>query len=282
MHVVMVPDCLNTASSTEQLLTVLEAAPLHRELTLDFTSVRWICPYGAIVLWSICRYQAFLRASAVILRNLQPQLSVYLRRIDFFRFAGEAVSTDIKHVDVFTRDVRSWTVIEMLDFRSTHDICRIRERAKQIMANWPLDVQTLELVDRTILETTSNVVEHSEGGGLLTLQRYSPRRSATVQLAVGDLGIGIPRSVQKRTGTLALTPVGYIEGVVGDQSNFGGNSGGGLTWIRRAALATGGSVGLRSQTALVRVSPQEYRALNDRPYLPGTQVAVRLELPHGL
>jgi hypothetical protein len=74
---------------------------------LDLSQVRFIRPYGAVVLLCLCRCAARKAAQPIGLTGLRPDVHAYLRRIDFFIAAqGVAVSLNTFGCPDFTEKCR--------------------------------------------------------------------------------------------------------------------------------------------------------------------------------
>ncbi len=276
MNVVVVPDLLNTATSAEELIEVVARAEPRQPLVLDLSAVRWICPYGAILLSSLCRYQAFIRGRPVSLSNARPDVRQYLHDINFFLRSSGVAKVGIAAENYPSERVGEWTVLEMLTIRGPRDAAGVYARAHRALADWDLNPAANSLVERTISEMVKNVIDHSESTGLITLQRYARGRGANVQVAIGDFGVGIAESLRARRMT-ANTVSAFIDLALKLHLDDGGDFGHGLAWLERTALRGGGSIVVRSGTGLLRASATQRRALDGRPALPGTQLAVRLE-----
>lgn len=144
--------------------------------------------------------------------------------------------------------------------------------------------QVIDAVERILYETLQNIPEHADPhgtlgvhNGLAALQRYSWR----LCVSVGDLGIGIRESL---TGNPQFPPDKYdharaIEAAITGASRHGDcGRGGGLMSVVRAVESLGGSLSIRSGSAIVRTDELLGRSAVSCAPFPGTQIDIVVPL----
>ncbi len=253
---ITVPDSLGESpDAVERLFAALHASSTGDPIALDLTSVTWIRPYGAISLLGVCRYLKQLTHRPVRLMGLQSDIHAYLRRIDFFKCGN---------------------VLELFPIRVHKDIYEVAGRARHILAYW-LGSTSYDLDNIVILlsEACSNIVDHSGDAGIVTIQKYDRKHCIDVNLAIGDLGQGIRRSLMAVHGALSDTCADYIKRALAGLSARSGERGGqGLGAIRRIATESEGNLHIRSEGGSVLAQASGTTARDGLYFFPGTQIAI--------
>jgi anti-sigma regulatory factor (Ser/Thr protein kinase) len=270
------PDELDTFFST------IAEASYGREVTLDMGYVNFVHPLGTVALFESCRFLAKRIGGRVCIAQLKSSIHAYLRRIDFFELGHEYLFTSdsFSENDNFSRSSTSSNVLELVRVNTFDDVYLVKERARKILDLW-LSGQGSD-VDRIVTlisEACANVVEHSGDWGLVTIQKYEHREHAQyveVKLAISDFGIGIRRSLADAFPGIIDTCSGYIERALGGlTARPSGRGGQGLGAIQRIAVASGGSLYLRSETGSVYIGANDHQSVRDNlSYFPGTQLSI--------
>lgn len=275
---IAVPDALRSADVAESFLARITRAPGDKPVTIGLEAVTWICPYGAVLLLGACRHLAMLTNQPVEVTGLIPEVHAYLRRIDFFERASGTAYTSVSfdQNQDFARSPRSSNVLELVTVESSRDVYVVSERARAILASWLHDARhDIDRIISLLAEACSNVADHSEDVGLVTVQKYERAGCVDVELAIADLGIGIRQSLEKAHGPVANSAAGYIERAIGGlSSRQDGRGGQGLGAIQRIATTSGGRLHIRSGTGRVVAYPWGTFSGDDLSSFPGTQVAV--------
>jgi len=248
----------------------------------DAAAVSFVCPYGAIVLLSVCRHLARERGRPVALVGLQEPVHAYLHRLDFFR-AGRGsvvVNRPLHGSAALMRSSASLNVLEMTVVRSLREVYDATAHALLIFKAWlGMDASAAHRVACCIAEACENVVEHSQDTGVVVAQKYVYADFTEVQLAIADLGVGIRQSLSSAHTEVEDTPAGWIKRAVAGLSSRAEGVGQGLGEIRRIATRTGGSLLIRSGTGRALYA-QNYARYTDVSAelggLPGTQLSVTL------
>jgi hypothetical protein len=276
---IAVPDSLGEVpEAVERLFATPHASSPGGPIALDLTSVTWIRPYGAICLFAVCRYLKQLTHRPVRLTGIQSNIHAYLRRIDFFKCGTEtSYTTDpFNSIDDLGRSTSSSNVLELFPIRVHKDVYEVAARARHILAYW-LGSTSYDLDNIVILlsEACSNIVDHSGDTGIVTIQKYDRRHCIDVDLAIGDLGQGIRRSLMAVHGVVSDTCAGYIEQALAGLSARPGKRGGqGLGAIRRIVTDSEGSLHIRSEVGSVQAQASGTTVRDGLYFFPGTQIAI--------
>ena len=277
-----IPNALGgTPTDGERLLhTVLSGLPVGGPLSLDLAQVRWVCPYGALLLLHLCAVLATHTGAPICLIGIDPEVHKYLRRIDFFDVTSCVYTTDpLDDTNIWSRRSASSNVLELTCITSSSDVIAVVERIRQILETWfDPTVADISRIVSLVSESCANIVDHSSSAGWITMQKYEhwTEGFVDIELAIGDPGQGIRASLSATHGALAQHTIGYITAALGGRSARGKTAEGmGLRAIRDIALASGGHLFIRSEegalfTSVYTTTPMEYLA-----YLPGTQLAIR-------
>src|SRR6266487_5341606 len=132
------------------------------------------------------------------------------------------------------------------------DLDRLAEFLWHRLMEGDADPQVVDDVFNAAGELCNNVVEHAQSasGGWVAAQRYqADQPSEYLVLAVGDVGIGISRSLSRRYGWMddEKAVAKALELYVSSVDDPG--RGQGLTWIAEALAGLRGSVWVRSGAA---------------------------------
>lgn len=279
---IRVPNVLGgQPEAVDRYLILLKDVPTQsarQSVVFDMSAVRWIAPYGAIILLESCRYVAQQTGNAVCLVGLKYEVHAYLRRLCFFeRAAPCAYTSDVfDPADDLSRSPESCNVLELFCLASPKDVFAAVSRARRILRYW-LDESSDNMgrIVSLISEACSNAVDHSRDSGMLTIQKYERASRTDVLLAIGDLGQGIRESLSPAFGNNLGTDATYIrKALEGLSARPGGRGGLGLATIQRIATASGGSVHIRSGAGHVVARSSGIHPRDGLLFLPGTQISI--------
>lgn len=280
---IFIPDVLrDRPEATEAFLNALPPYP-GSSLELDFSAVSWVQPFGVVLLVEACRHLATCAGGPVQLVGMRENVYRYLHRIDFFDRVGGAADV-LHHFDTageWTRLAASSNVLELSSIATAGDVNAAASRARQILTHWLGPAYGEEnAVVRLIAEACGNVVDHSHDIGTMMIQKYERPSHAEVWLAIGDGGLGIPRTLIAAHGHVATSDAGYIRKALEGLSARGiGRNSAGLDTIRRVAVGSGGSFYLRSGTGSLTATPSGLSVHDGLVAMPGTQIAIAFRSP---
>ncbi len=271
-------DTPEAAEGFVSLLPVPQSGLPLSPVTLDLAAVRWVRPYGAVLLLEACRHLARCTGGPVCLVNMQTSVHAYLRRIDFFERAAASACTTVPFdpMDDLSRSLASCNVLELFPIASLGDVYAAVARARQILAYWLGDASyNIAQIVSLLSEACGNAAEHSRDVGMLTIQKYEWADHTGVLLAISDSGQGIRRSLVAAHGQIAGTDASYIlKALEGLSSRQGGRGGLGLGAMKRIATTSGGSLHIRSGAGRIAARGSGLGMRDGLAFLPGTQIAV--------
>lgn len=277
-QVIGVPDVLGgSPAGAERLVMAAVAAPPGVPIVFAMDAVRWLRPYGAVLLHGLCRYVKQCSGSEAEFTGLAPDVHAYLRRIDFFkRAAGVAYTTmPFDTGGDFMRSRRSQSVLELVSVRTHEEAAAVCNQAYRILRaqfDRP-DHKTAANIVTVLSEVCQNVADHSCDEGLVIAQKYERDRYTGVEIAISDLGRGIRPSLTAVHGEVADTTSGFIRRAL-DGLSSRGHLGHGLNRLRMIAIAGGGTLSIRSGDGCIIATRNGVQHRDRLTYFPGTQVAV--------
>lgn len=268
---------------------VLAVEDFYRELAssqdgvLDMRAVAFVRPYAVVALAGVARLYYDQSGYPLRLVNLHPRVHQYLERVDLFRHLGHALRPETPLTEFFDRQQPNPKLLELTPVRSTEDMLTVVTQAERIFSYW-LQVRNLRRLMSVLSEICANVYQHANSDtGLVMIQTHEARSrdEVRVRVAVGDLGIGVRASLERRHGPVAQDTAGYLlEAMNGRTARDTGRGGLGLRVVQQTVGAGGGYLWVRSGDAGVLseglAANTPYVAL---PHIPGTQVAVDFHAP---
>jgi hypothetical protein len=250
-------------------------------VVIDLRRVSFVRPYGAMQLLRCCEAIAAATGNPVEVRGLQTSVHAYLRRINFCVVAtGSAVIEDeFDEANEYARSRASLSVQELMRIASDDDLATALRHARRILTS-SLDLSAADshLVLGLISEACSNVVCHSGTTGWMLAQKYGRNAAGAVdvELAIGDGGVGIRRSLMNVHGDVAEKESGFILAAVNGLSSRGRSAHGqGLPYMLSTAAVSGGYLFVRSGQGRVLAANKYPEPLDGLARHGGTQVAMR-------
>src|SRR6266704_639938 len=172
--------------------------------SLDFATPREVCGLRALL------EHAAAHADQVIFDcPARGDVHGYLARVDFY----EALPANVKlsrDPPILRRRDRRKRLLELVRLQTSDDVERLMDRLQDV-ARAQLGPGTVAKVCTTAIgASTDNVVEHARSpiGALVAAQRY---QSTGLELAVVDLGHGIPTTLARNPDHRGLTDLAALE-----------------------------------------------------------------------
>ncbi|MCL2547698.1 MAG: hypothetical protein FWE76_00870 [Symbiobacteriaceae bacterium] len=254
---------------------------------LSFKEVRFIDPFGIIMAAEFLRYLFFASERVAIYLPLDTAALGYLRRSRFVEFAANLgqVLPESKAFYSSTRE-EEW-LLPLTPLRHEGEIPDLVGRIFTALKSLFEKSRILEPVlanqlSTLLAELCQNVTQHSQDLGLVIAQvyRYHNDRDAGekgrfLQLAVGDLGIGLRGSLSKRYQTLDWDDAEVIRQALrqGVSSLSDEGRGLGLAQVYQKTALLKGSMLLHSGSSLLH-STGGGDEFSESAYFPGTQIAL--------
>ncbi len=255
---------------------------------LDLRPVEFVEPAG------LCGLAALLellisRSRLVGVRLSGHNVPAYLERMDFFRFFGHRIETN---VDVAALEERRrgnpGTLQELINFHSEEEIPGIINRISEILTNKDYRLRERAAICATLSEICANAVEHGRSpfGAYAAVQAYQhivsggrERRGEEVLVAIADGGVGVRETLSRNpkyvefTGTDNDALRHSLQMGVSGTGEIG--RGGGLAVVGQISARAGGSLSLRSGSGRITYYGDRTNSRNV-PHFPGTFVRVSL------
>jgi len=259
-------------------------------LTLDLGELSFIDSYGLI---GLCMIMRFLRRTAYNTDVFYPlglvlphseETKNYLQRIQFIDYAKRYGFPALNEGDYRYQGEkgRSDYLLELTEIKPTqytYEVLEVLEPlAKILEKQLNFDKKDFSNFATAVAEIYWNVVEHSEDKGIITIQRYTDKARSKnfVLIAVGDLGIGVMKSLGKRYDISQWDDLMAISKAV----EFGMTSknsagGGGLARVEQIAHQYNGYLIIRSgRGELCSYATNKVR--KEVLFFPGTQICINL------
>lgn len=253
-------------------------------IEIDLKGLQFIDPYGLVALCLLGRYARTL-ADQVVYRL--PQVYALRRYLGRVRFA-EALAGIVELagpplvVDPEREKPDSEALLELTRIEKRMDVegvlARISSRVEAILAEELRYGETeINQFKNVVAELCHNILDHSMNWGYVTAQRYlNPRLNRKyVVIGVGDLGIGIKKSLAERFPAHQWTHGQAILNSLKKNISRDPDRGLGLYLVNRICNQYRGNLHLRSGDT--RVYLRGYRRSEHISVLfPGTLVSIAL------
>ena len=266
-----------------EFLSGIHASADRDEVVIDLGALRFIDPYGLVALCLMGRY-----ARTVVQRvcfRVPPAVPLrrYLGRVRFDK-AIEGVELEGPEllVDQDREKVDSESLLELTRIQAQADVesllGHIGLRVEAILAEELLYTAVeINQFKNVIAELCHNILDHSMNWGYVTAQRYvDPRlRKKYVVIGVGDLGIGIKKSLSQRHDVSDWTHGAAIKNSLKQNFSRDDNRGLGLYIVNQICNRYRGSLHMRTGDTRLYIRGRN-QSEHPSVHFPGTQVAIAL------
>lgn len=256
-----------------------------KRLCLDLERITFVEPSGLVCLVLIIRYlKEFCEGLHIIVPKMKTVTS-YLNRIGFFSFLS-GLSHDWISYGVPAGSSDSFrdsdVLLELTSVHSESDVETILSKIYTILStNLKYSSTMIARFLSSLSEVCQNIPQHSEDWGVVVVQTYTNRSTGErfVKMAVGDLGIGIRRSLSQKYSDALEWQDSYaimkaLEPNVSRMRDDG--RGVGLSQVHAFVRRTGGVMRIRSGSSRVSFRHRSSKASICKEF-PGVQIG--LELP---
>lgn len=277
--------CINY--KIDGFLTQIEKIPAGEQVSLDMEKIKFINPSNLIMLITTSRVIFDKTCKRVKWINVSSDVSAYLERINI----SNVDFIDFKLPSVWERLYRgsrkSNTLIELqiiADWKGCGDAVK---RTKEILLQWfpnQLGRPTNDICS-LLSETAENSIDHSsvspgQGYCFYVLQKYHKEGKDQIQIAVGDVGIGIRNSLKRVapdfvSNDLLAIKRALFQGMSGRPDKSGGL---GYRRVREILTQRGGTIHIRSGYGSITYSAhsEEQQNTEHRCSFPGTQIFFKI------
>lgn len=278
-----VPKYFCIQDKIDGFLAQVEKLNEDEQVSLDLSKIEFINPSNLIMLITTSRVILERTGKKVRWINVSRDVSAYLERINI----SNVDFIDFKLPSVWERLYRgsrkSNTLIELqiiADWKGCGDAIK---RTKEILLQWfpnQLGRPTNDICS-LLTETAENSIDHSSispghGYCFYVLQKYHKEGKDQIQIAVGDVGIGIRNSLKRVapdfvSNDLLAIKRALFQGMSGRPDKSGGL---GYKRIREILKQRGGKIQIRSGYGSITYSAhsEEQQNTEHRCRFPGTQI----------
>lgn len=273
---------LDSSASLDLFFHELSLIPPNcQELYLNLRDIDCIKPYGALSL-ALATSAWCQQGKVFILKNADLQILTYLDQIDYFRTFPESIilSPFDRPIETCNRSANANNLLEIIPLPSTSLLnaqaqALLLPRAKRVLLNsFSEKSKSVEKILTMISEITGNI-PHSKSEGYFTMQRYYKDRRAKIHIAIGDVGIGIKKSLSHIDLTNLYSDLSFIQyalrlGTTSKQEARGL----GLAGVYSSINELSGLFRIRSGTASVLLQKNSSKFFENLPHIPGTQIEI--------
>ena len=267
----------------------IHATLAHIEATQPASVRLWAGSLEFVTPSEICGLRALIVRAAAIADDVRfdcprnPHVNRYLERVDFYEGLPANVSLSEPRPQVRRRD-RKRELIELTQILECDDVARLTTRVKTVASGAVRPEAVARACTTAIAAATENAIDHAGSpiGALVAAQRYGP----TLEVAVVDLGAGIPATLARNPAHRGLTDVDAVLRSLDDgvSSLAEDGRGSGLPQIvRHVARSRNATLIIASSQARLHISWRggARRQNTSVPPLPvrGTWIAARFEVP---
>lgn len=268
------------------LITIDEICPqLHtlksgEKVLFDLSDVRFVAPDALLLLVTSSKFCFKKAQQPVEWVNADSEVRTYMDRM----YINNLPFVHLEHPPLFQKRQysKSDALIEVSTIASDKEIGNAIVHTKKILERWLSNGPHANLMNISTLfkETFENSIEHS-GAGLsngvcyYTLQKYTRGNITEIQIAVGDIGIGILGSQQRKYPGTKDDVDAIIQALkFGRSGRIDGEGGMGFANVRDALANLDGHLTIRSGRARVEYPHKKniFRILRQEESYPGTQI----------
>ncbi|MGY8825235.1 MAG: ATP-binding protein [Candidatus Latescibacterota bacterium] len=252
-------------------------------LEIDLGRLRFIDPYGLVTLCLMGRYARTVVPNVTYHMPQAYALRRYLGRVRFAQaLDGVSMQGPALVVDPEREKADSEALLEITRIQGQIDVesllGHIGQRVEAILAEELLYTAVeINQFKNVIAELCHNILDHSMNWGYVTAQRYLDARSGKkyVVIGVGDLGIGIKKSLAQRHDVAEWSHGYAIKNSLKQHFSRDDDRGLGLYIVNQICNRYNGSLHLRTGDTRVYIrGRRQYEHI--AAHFPGTQVGITL------
>lgn len=276
---IQVPDKL-TLLSVDGMYSQLQSINFGECAVFDLSNVKFVTPEALVLLVTASDLFHKKTGQVIMWKNANPNVRSYMDRMNI----NDLPFVSLEHPIFFKKRqyTKSNALIELSTIANSQEIGRAIIRTKEILNQWfPNSSQNyVRNLSTLFKESFENSIEHSSptpsnGFCYYALQKYTrSNNTPEIQIAVGDIGIGILASQKRMYPATKDDADAIIQALYGRSGRISGNGGMGFANIREALEYTDGRLTIRSGKARIdylhKKSPAHiYRHSSN---YPGTQI----------
>lgn len=269
-----------TLISIDEISSLLHSINRGENAIFDLSDVEFVTPEALVLLVtasSLCHEKTH---QIVIWKNANPNVRSYMDRMNI----NDLPFVLLEHPFFFKKRqyTKSNALIELSTIANSQEIGGAIIRTREILNRWfPNSSQDyVRNLSTLFKESFENSIEHSSsepsnGFCYYALQKYNrSNNTPEIQIAVGDIGVGILASQKRMYPSTKDDADAIIEALYGRSGRASGNGGMGFANIREALECTNGHLTIRSGKARIEYLHKKSPAHIYRHSIsyPGTQI----------
>ncbi len=279
-YVLKCPLIFDGIKRLDALYLPLESLTSNDTIVIDLSRVKFIKPPAVIgILLTIESVMALPVKNRPEVRILAPDAKAvleYLVAIDFIAALESIAKWDIPEEDRNVVHTKIRPVIPVTRFGCSADVEQIAEAMLNTFHTEFLGLTMLLQPCHIIFsELADNTLFHAESrGGFVLAQQYNYKAGALLEIAVGDCGIGIARSLRKKpslapsiTDDSSAIVLAFEDGV---SCTCDPHRGYGLGHVQEAVAARERELSIRSGSGFYIMRADGFRQSDSCQLIPGT------------
>lgn len=253
---IKIPDRL-TLISIDKICSPLHSINSEENIVFDLSDVEFVTPEALVLLVtasSLCHKKT---NRIVMWKNVHPNVRSYMERMNI----NDLPFVSLEHPSFFKKRqyAKSNALIELSTIANSQGIGSAIIRTREILNRWFSNSSQnyIRSLSTLFKESFENSIEHSSstpsnGFCYYALQKYTRQdNTAEIQIAVGDIGVGILASQKRMYPSTKDDVDAIIEALYGRSGRINGNGGMGFANIREALEYVNGHLAIRSGKARI-------------------------------
>lgn len=250
-----------------------------RGAVFELSNLTFFPPEALLSLVCASRLWHTMTGHAVEWRVENEDTLRYLERMDVLSVFEDCITAPTLPSDLWSRgssgnlmEIR--TLSDDLEQNSLKDVPHVMAIAQDLLLG-RVTPDRMGATCTLLSEVTQNVT-HSGSQGYALMQLYKAGNGRRVHIAVGDIGRGIPASLRGKYPNVGQ-PSDYLKKSLesGVSSRASGN-GLGLYQVQHLVRNGGGTLTIRSDTAMLQIYEGKVYQWDDLTRIPGTQVFITI------
>ena len=250
-----------------------------RGAVFELSNLTFFPPEALLSLVCASRLWHRMTGHAVEWRLKNEDTLQYLERMDVLSVFADCVIAPALPSDLWTRgssgnlmEVR--TLSDELEQNSLNDVPHILAIAQDLLLG-RVTPERMGAACTLLSEVTQNVT-HSGSQGYVLMQLYKAGNGRRVHIAVGDIGRGIPDSLRKKYPQVGQSSDYLKKSLESGITSRDIGNGLGLYQVQHLVRNGGGTLTIRSDTAMLQIYEGKVYQWDNLTRVPGTQVFITI------
>ncbi|MEO8612407.1 MAG: ATP-binding protein [Chloroflexota bacterium] len=250
-----------------------------RGAVFELSNLSFFPPEALLSLLCASRLWHRMTGHAVEWRLENEDTLRYLERMDVLSIFADCVSAPALPSDLWSRgssgnlmEVR--TLSDELEQNSLNDVPHILAIAQDLLLG-RVTAARMGAACTLLSEVTQNVT-HSGSQGYALMQLYKAGNGRRVHIAVGDTGRGIPDSLRRKYPQVGQSSDYLKKSLESGITSRDIGNGLGLYQVQHLVRNGGGTLTIRSDTAMLQINEGKIYQWDNLTRIPGTQVFITI------